>query len=84
MSKTKVVIALIGLLTAIIGGGAAISFDFSSNSETNIGGDTIFNNLVDLDVIRDIGEDIAYDVVCGVEPIPDNYISLCEAWNDDG
>ena len=74
-AKTKVAVALIVAIAGIIGGGAAYTFDFSTNtdnSETNISGD-VFNTLIDPDDVVDAG----LDVLCKMSTIPDDYVEVC-------
>lgn len=69
-----VVVAIIGIIP-IAGGGAATNWTFQIGDNTNIDshdvttGDTIFG---------DIGSDIALDIWCLQDPIPDQYIKACK------
>lgn len=85
----SVVLAVIGLGA----GGAVYNFDFSSNSSNNetitdnsvTSGDvinnyiteTIIEQAVDNEAIYEIGEEIALDLICEGESVPDGFIEQC-------
>jgi len=73
MNKKKQAGVLGAILVAIAGGSYAISFDFSSTTETNISGDTnigdVITNLdIDIDTLREI---------CDSGIVPEEYQAAC-------
>jgi len=92
--KTKA--GIISVVLAVIGlgaGGAAYTFDFDfsnnssqSNTDNSVSsGDTITNYIteqaVDNEVIYGIGEEIALDLICEGDVVPDGFVSQCaEYW----
>jgi len=77
-AKTKIAVALIVAIAGIIGGGAAYTFDFSTNtdidnSETNVSGDTVFNTFLDPDEVIEAG----LDILCNMTNIPEGYEEAC-------
>jgi len=63
-AKVSIILAVIGLLG---GGGALIAVDMSTNISTIIG-DTIINEAMDNEQLREIGTDIAINLICSRVP----------------
>ena len=66
--KISIVVAVIGIFG---GGGAFLVIDQSTNINTTIG-DTIINEFMSNDELRNIGTDIAINLIC--ERAPDDPI----------
>ena len=63
-SKVAIILAVIGLFG---GGGALLVVDQSTNIQTTIG-DTIINEALSNDELRQIGTDIAMNLICDRAP----------------
>jgi len=66
--------SLAAIAIAIAGGSYALTFDFSSTTETNISGDTnIGDTITNLDI--DIGD---LKEICASGIVPEKYMAACD------
>ena len=73
--KTKIILAVIGVITTIVGGGSFIAIN--TYNETNISDDdtTFIENIIEVNLGIDISE---FKKLCDAGTIPDEFEQYCK------